>query len=133
MIEGPAPQTPRDICGQKKGGDIRGVFAGHGIAGSVPLKIRALIEAEIDAFDLSVLGARASLVDFCQSLCAPRVTIVNFSGGFTQKCWSVTRSNGAYRVIFMPKAGYFSLCVESVFGPLDIGVHGDAIGCFGSV
>ena len=63
----------------------------------------------------------------------PRLVTVNFSGGITQKCWNVTRSNGMYRVIFLPTAGYFSLCVESDFGPLDIGVHGDAIGCFGSV
>ena len=133
MIEGPAPRAPRDISGQKKGGEFSGVFAGCDGPRPVPLWIRALIEAEIDAFDLTVLGAKVSLVDFCQSLCVPQVTVVNFSGGLTQECWTVTRPDGAYRVVFMPKAGYFSLCVESAFGPLDIGVHGEAIGCFGSV
>ena len=128
MIEGPAPQAPRDIYSQKKGGSIQ-----SDLAGSVPVRIGALIDAEIEAFDLSALGARASLVDFCGSLCEPEVTPVNFSGGYTQDCWTVTRPDGAYRVVYMPKAGYFSLCVESVFGPLDIGVHGEAIGCFGSV
>lgn len=99
----------------------------------VPLRIRALIEDEIDAFDVTRLGAKASLVDFVTSLCVPELTAVNFSGGVTQECWTVTRSNGAYRVVFMPEVGYFSLCVVSQFGPLDIGVHGAAIGCFTSV
>ncbi|THD76476.1 hypothetical protein E7681_01135 [Thalassobius vesicularis] len=75
----------------------------------------------------------ARLEDFKKAVVEPRLVTVNFSGGITQKCWNVTRSNGMYRVIFLPTAGYFSLCVESDFGPLDIGVHGDAIGCFGSV
>lgn len=75
----------------------------------------------------------ATLHAFRKALCPPALITVNFSGGLTQKCWSVTRSNGDYRVIYMPLAGYFSLCVESDFGPLDIGVHGDAIGCFSSV
>ena len=63
----------------------------------------------------------------------PRPITVNFSGGLTQTCYSVTRSNGDYSVLFMPKAGYFSLCVDSDFGPLDIGVHGPALACFASV
>ena len=54
-------------------------------------------------------------------------------GGLVQVCWAVTRPNGPYQVIYMPRAGYFSLCVASAFGPLDIGVHGAAIECFGSV
>ena len=148
MIEGPTPQTPRDIYKQKKSGDFRGVLAGgpmskvaqtvpqkvpQKVPQRVPLRIRALIEEEIDAFDVTRLGAQASLVDFVTSLCAPELMSVNFSGGVTQECWTVTRSNGAYRVIFMPEVGYFSLCVVSQFGPLDIGVHGAAIGCFTSV
>ena len=34
-----------------------------------------------------------------------------------QEPWAVTRANGPYRVVFMPAAGYFSLCVEGPFGP----------------
>jgi len=45
----------------------------------------------------------------------------------------VTHGDGTYRVVYLPRAGYFSLCVESDFGPLDIGVHGPAPGCFASV
>lgn len=63
----------------------------------------------------------------------PREVEVQFSGGITQRCWSVSRGDGTYRVVYLPTAGYFSLCVESDFGPLDIGVHGPALGCFGSV
>ena len=59
--------------------------------------------------------------------------IVNFSGGIQKECWRVTQSNGSYSVVYMPEAGYFSLCVDSALGPLDIGVHGPAIRCFSSV
>lgn len=90
--------------------------------------IRALLEEEMAA-----CSDAATLADFRGHLQMPREVEVTFSGGITQTCWSVTRSNGDYTVIYMPAAGYFSLCVESAFGPLDIGVHGPAISCFGSV
>ena len=56
-----------------------------------------------------------------------------FCGGITQTCWAVTRSNGAYRVIWVPSAEVFSLAVESKYGPVDIGVHGDAVAVYGSI
>lgn len=96
-------------------------------------RIKALLADEIAGFDRSEPSAAATLEAFLEALREPRQVTVNFSGGLTQMCWSITRSNGDYRVIFLPSAGYFSLCVESVFGPLDIGVHGSAIGCFSSV
>ncbi|WP_298844122.1 hypothetical protein [uncultured Roseobacter sp.] len=101
---------------------------------SVAERISELIEAELaeaEAGNDAVL--RRSADEMRQVLRKPREVTVNFSGGMTQKCWSVTRGDGDYRVIYMPVAGYFSLCVESDFGPLDIGVHGSALGCFGSV
>ena len=100
---------------------------------AIPNEIKALIAQEIAAFDVSDNIGRNTVAAFQKALREPRRVTVNFSGGITQKCWSVTRSNGAYRVIYLPTAGYFSLCVESDFGPLDIGVHGDAIGCYASV
>ena len=96
-------------------------------------RIAALLADEIAAFDASTFSEAATLDAFRAALREPREVTVNFSGGITQTCWSITRTNGDYRVIFLPSAGYFSLCVESVFGPLDIGVHGSAIGCFSSV
>jgi hypothetical protein len=36
-------------------------------------------------------------------------------------------------VLWLPWLDAFSLAVESRFGPVDINVHGDAIGCFSSV
>ena len=96
-------------------------------------EIMALISREIAAFDVSDHVGRGTVAAFRKALREPRRVTVNFSGGITRKCWSVTRSNGDYRVIYLPAAGYFSLCVESGFGPLDIGVHGDAIGCYASV
>jgi hypothetical protein len=90
--------------------------------------IRDLIAAEIAE------GVAGPLVaEFRAALVEPEPIEVTFSGGLTQRCWTVTRSDGDYRVVYMPRAGYFALCVESVFGPLDIGVHGRAIGCYGSV
>lgn len=76
---------------------------------------------------------RVTLEDFRAHRQAPEEVEVNFSGGMTGICIAVTRPNGPYQVVYMPAAGYFSLCVRSQFGPLDIGIHGDAIACFGSI
>lgn len=100
---------------------------------TIPERINDLIVQEIQDYSAESESKVATLHAFRKALCEPFLVTVNFSGGLTQKCWSVTRSDGDYRVIYMPLAGYFSLCVESDFGPLDIGVHGDAIGCFSSV
>ncbi|OZO45577.1 hypothetical protein CGU37_28740 [Pseudomonas fluorescens] len=96
-------------------------------------EVKAEVVKAIEGFSPANRSDVATLEAFKKAIVEPRLVTVNFSGGITQKCWNVTRSNGCYRVIFLPTAGYFSLCVESDFGPLDIGVHGDAIGCFGSV
>jgi hypothetical protein len=92
-----------------------------------------MIDAEIASYDTKTPDRAAVLRDFVAARRVPKLVTVNFSGGLTQKCYSVTRPNGDYRVIYLPLAGYFSLCVESAFGPLDIGVHGPAIECFASV
>ncbi|HBS48936.1 MAG TPA: hypothetical protein DEA05_02055 [Rhodobacteraceae bacterium] len=96
-------------------------------------RIKALIAGEIAAWPVDTRAGRMTLEAFKANLRGPRPVTVNFSGGITQKCWSVARGDGCYRLIYLPSAGYFSLCVESDFGPLDIGVHGPAIDCFGSV
>ncbi|MEY8843266.1 hypothetical protein AB9K41_29890 [Cribrihabitans sp. XS_ASV171] len=95
--------------------------------------IKAMIAEEIAAYPVTSREARMTVEAFKANLREPRRVTVNFSGGITQTCWSVARGDGCYRLIYLPTAGYFSLCVESDFGPLDIGVHGDAIGCFSSV
>ncbi|OWV42189.1 hypothetical protein CDZ97_12965 [Mameliella alba] len=93
-----------------------------------------LVDEELADFAVASRGDRLLLEDFARMrVRRPRPITVNFSGGLTDTCYSVTRSNGAYSVLFLPKAGYFSLCVDSYFGPLDIGVHGPALGCFASV
>jgi hypothetical protein len=97
-----------------------------------PVEIDAMIDAEIARYDRSGSGA-GTLAAFEAARRPPKLVTVNFSGAITSKCWSVTRTNGDYRVIYLPLAGYFSLCVESDFGPLDIGVHGPAIDVFSSV
>ena len=96
-------------------------------------QIKALIAEQIAAWPAEDRSGRMTVEDFRAALREPRRVTVTFSGGITQTCWSVTRPNGPYRVIYLPTAGYFSLCVESDFGPLDIGVHGNAIGCYASV
>ena len=100
---------------------------------SVAEQIKARIADEIAAYPVGDRAGRMTVEAFKAALREPRPVTVNFSGGITRTCWSVTRGDGDYRVIYLPMAGYFSLCVESVFGPLDIGVHGDAIGCYASV
>jgi len=103
-------------------------------AADIPGRIAALIEAEVAAFDTATRPRAQTLTDFQRMrVRRHRAVTVNFSGGITQTCWTVTRSNGCYSVIYLPTADYFSLCVDSDFGPLDIGVHGRAIDCFSSV
>jgi hypothetical protein len=94
---------------------------------------QALIAGEIAVFEEGDRAARMTLAEFRAARQVPEAVEVQFSGGLAQECWAVTRANGPYRVVFMPKAGYFSLVIESAFGPVDIGVHGKAIDCFGSV
>ena len=108
----------------------RVIAAGLSIAERIDVLIDAEL-AEARASDDRVVIATADA--FEQIRRTPREVTVNFSGGITQRCWSVSRGDGDYRVVYLPTAGYFSLCVESDFGPLDIGVHGPALGCFGSV
>lgn len=109
--------------------------------------VRQLIRAELRDYDpdgaprrhvglgapMSADWHRQTLAEFRRALVEPSRVAVNFSGGGQQMCWSVTRTNGSYRVIYVPAAACFSLAVESRYGPVDIGVHGDALGCFGSV
>lgn len=100
----------------------------------IPGRIAALLAAEVAAFDTATRSRAETLADFQRKrVRRHRAVTVNFSGGITQTCWTVTRSNGCYSVIYLPTADYFSLCVDSDFGPLDIGVHGRAIDCFSSV
>ena len=98
-----------------------------------PREIKALIAEELANYPRDTAQDRATVAAFERQLREPKLVTVNFSGGITQKCYSVTRGDGAYRVIYLPLAGDFSLVVESDFGPLDIGIHGPAIGCFASV
>ncbi|MBD3665876.1 hypothetical protein [Sulfitobacter aestuariivivens] len=103
---------------------------GHSIAG----RIDALVDAEVSEALMSAdVVARRTAQEFALVRRIPREVTVTFSGGITQRCWSVAKGDGTYRVVYLPTAEYFSLCVESDFGPLDIGVHGPALGCFGSV
>ncbi|MEP2531904.1 hypothetical protein [Shimia sp.] len=110
-------------------------------------QISALIAAELDAYDpdgaatrkvgqgqaMSAEWHRATLADFRSVLIEPQKLDVSFSGGVTMTCWAITKSNGDYRVVWVPGTETFSLVTETKFGPVDIGVHGDAIGCFGSI
>lgn len=96
-------------------------------------RIAAFVSDEIARAPRTSQVERETLRAFEAACVQPFKTTVNFSGGLTQTCWSVTRTDGTYRVVYLPLAGYFALCVESDFGPLDIGVHGPALACFASV
>lgn len=76
---------------------------------------------------------RATLAAFEAALIEPTLVEVNLPGGISDTAWAVTRTNGAYRVLWLPWADVFSLAVESRYGPVDINVHGAAIDCFASV
>lgn len=101
--------------------------------------IKARLAAEIDGFDPVGLGHGiadwnlATLAAFRSALIEPELRMVNLPGGISDEAWAVTRSNGAYQVLWLPWADAFSLAVESRYGLVDINVHGDAIPCFASV
>lgn len=101
--------------------------------------IKRRLADEIDGFDPARRGHgiadwnAATLAAFREALIEPEPHMVTLPGGITDEAWAVTRSNGAYRVLWLPWADAFSLAVESRFGLVDISVHGDAIGCFSSV
>jgi hypothetical protein len=100
----------------------------------IVVHIDGLIDVEVrEALAADDLVLRRTAEAFEKLRRPPRKVTVLFSGGIEQECWTVSRGDGTYRVIYLPIAGYFSLCVESDFGPLDIGVHGPALGCFASV
>ena len=104
---------------------------------TTPEQVTARVEAELAAFCADARNDTRSdrmlIEEFTRLRARPRPITVNFSGGITQTCYMVTRSNGAYCVVYLPTAGLFSLCVDSMFGPVDIGVHGPALACFASV
>lgn len=101
--------------------------------------IKRRLAAEIAGFDPVRHGHciadwnTATLAAFEAALIEPERHLVNLPGGITDEAWVVTRSNGAYRVLWLPWADVFSLAVESRLGLVDINIHGDAIGCFSSV
>ncbi|MFP4327381.1 MAG: hypothetical protein ACLFQL_05180 [Paracoccaceae bacterium] len=100
---------------------------------SIAERVEAIIATELAEAPAATSRERAELAAFRAALVRPFPTTVQFSGGIEQTCWTVTRTDGTYRVVYMPVAGYFSLCRESDFGPLDMGIHGPAMGCFASV
>ena len=95
--------------------------------------IEKLLKEELESCKNVTKFEEASKEAFLTARVHPSPITVNFSGGITKTCWNVTKSDGTYRVVFIPEHRCFSLCVDSDFGPLDIGVHGSALGCFGSV
>jgi len=100
---------------------------------NIPEHIEALLMAERQHLTHSGDLDPVTIDEFFKLRIKSERVVVNFSGGIQKECWRVTQSNGSYSVIFMPDADYFSLCVDSALGPLDIGVHGPAIRCFSSV
>ena len=99
----------------------------------IPNIIEKLLNEELTVRQNLNKFEEANKEAFLKARVNPSPITVNFSGGIRKICWNITKSDGTYRVVFLPVQGYFALCVDSDFGPLDIGVHGSALGCFGSV
>ncbi len=97
---------------------------------SIPERIKDMIRREIDEYHVDTEHRLATLDAFRAAFCEPVHVTVTFTSGTRQTCWAITRRAGAYRVVFLPRSGYFSLCAVSESGLLDIGIHGSAIGCF---
>ena len=99
----------------------------------IPDIIEKLLNEELTVYQSLTKFEEATKEAFLKVRVHPSPITVNFRGGITKICWNITKSDGTYRVVFLPEQGYFSLCVDSDFGPLDIGVHGSALACFSSV
>ncbi len=99
----------------------------------IPNIIEKLLNEELSSCQNLTKFEEANKEAFLKARVHPSPITVNFSGGIRKICWNITKSDGTYRVVFLPEQIYFALCVDSDFGPLDIGVHGSALGCFGSV
>ena len=140
---GASPPDPPEYLGQNEEGTADRIMIADI---SHAARVRALIAAELRDYDparaarvvgwgapMSAEWHRVTLAEFRAAMIAPVEVEVTFSGGVSMMCWAVTRSDGDYRVVWVPSAETFSLVTESKFGPVDIGVHGDAIGVFGSV
>jgi len=100
---------------------------------SIEARIKDIIRREIDEYHVDTEQKLATLDAFRAAYCEPHLITINVAGGVRQKCWAITKTDGTYRVVYLPQSGFFSLCADSDLGPLDIGVHGSAIGCFISV
>lgn len=72
-------------------------------------RIGDLVAAEALDAPRGTDAERATVEAFEEVLVQPFETTVTFSGGVTQRCWTVTRSDGAYRVVYLPRARV--LCV----------------------
>ena len=102
--------------------------------GEVEARIGERAAAEVAGFDASGRAAALTLAEFrARQVARSRPVRVNFAGGVQGTGWTVIRSDGCYSVLYLPGEDVFSLCVDSDFGPLDIGVHGAALACFASV
>lgn len=98
-------------------------------------RIRDRLDAEIAEASAAAPDSWESrtLDDFLADLREPERVGVNFSGGAVVDCWIVIRDVGPYSVVYVPDRDVFSLAVASVFGPVDISVHGPALSCYASV
>ncbi|WP_425072081.1 hypothetical protein [Sagittula sp. S175] len=100
---------------------------------ATPQLVKTLVDAELAAHPRDSQADRMLIEDFTRLRARHRAITVNIPGGHTQTGILVTRSNGAYTLVYMPEVALFSLCVDSMFGPVDIGVHGPALACFSSI
>ena len=100
---------------------------------SIPERNKDIIRREIDEYHVDTEYRLTTLDAFRAAFREPEQVTVTFTNGTRQTCWAITRRTGAYRVVFLPRSGFFSLCAIGDAGLLDIGVHGSAIGCFSAV
>ena len=116
------------------GAKVRGSMKEGRVARAEPERIEAMLADEMAGYDVSTRAGALTLADFrARRVRRPRPVRVQFAGAVERVCWTVTRSDGCYSVLFVPGDEVFALCVDSDFGPLDIGVHGRALACFASV
>ncbi len=100
---------------------------------SLTSHVTTLLRLELEEVSSSSVETSSILAEFSSCQHVPTRTDVVLHGGAIEQGWRVARVGDDYAVIYLPCFDCFSLCVESVFGPIDIAVHGSALECFSSV
>ena len=65
--------------------------------------IEKLLNQELTVYQNLTKFEEATKEAFLKARVHPSPITVNFGGGVTKICWNITKSDGTYRMVFLPK------------------------------